>query len=80
MGSELGQEPGRDTTGREDDDGSGTLLDRGSDGGHGEGLGSLGRSGSELSELVEEGLVGNRVLGQVGGLGHDPDCDVSAVS
>ena len=58
LGSELGQEPGGDTTGREDDDGSGTLFDGSGNGRHGESLGSLGRSRSELSELIEKRLVG----------------------
>ena len=45
LGSELGQEPGGDTTGRKDDDGSSALLNGSGDGRHCESLGSLGRSG-----------------------------------
>jgi len=74
LGSELGQEPGRDTTGRKDNDGSSALFDGSSNGRHGEGLGSLGGSGSELSELVKDGWVGEGVLGEVGSLGHYLDC------
>jgi len=55
------------------------LFDGSCDGRHGEGLGSLGRSSSELSELIKEGLVGDRVFGQVGSLGHYLDYVVSAV-
>ena len=71
--SVLGDESGRVTGSGEDDDGSGVLLDSSSDGREGESLGSLGGSGSERSELVEEGLVGNGRLGDVRGLGHHPD-------
>jgi hypothetical protein len=80
LGSELGQEPGRDTTGRKNNDGSSALFDGSSNGRHGEGLGSLGRSGGELSELVKDGWVGESVLGEVSSLGHYLDCKVSFVS
>jgi hypothetical protein len=79
LGSELGQEPGRDTTGRKDNDGSSALFDGSGNGRHGEGLGSLGRSGGELSELVKDGWVGESVLGEVSSLGHYLDCKVSFV-
>lgn len=71
--SVLGDKTGRVTRGREDDDGTGVLLDSGSDGGESESLGSLGRSRSERTELVEQGLVGNGRLGNVRGLGHHLD-------
>jgi len=79
LGSELGQEPGRDTTGRKNDDGSSALFNGGSNGRHGESLGSLGGSGGELSELIKDGWVGESVLGEVGSLGHYLDCKVSFV-
>lgn len=71
--SVLGEESGRDTAGREDNDSSGILLNGGGDSGEGKSLGGLGRSGSKLSELVKEGLVGNGVLGGVSSLGHHLD-------
>ena len=71
--SVLGDETGRVTRGREDNDGTCVLLNSSSDGGEGKGLGSLGRSGSERSKLVEERLVSDGGLGNVRGLGHHPD-------
>lgn len=73
LGSELGQESGRDTTGRQDDDGTCALFDGSGNSSHGQSLGSLGRSGGKLSELVKEGLVGERLFGEECSLGHHLD-------
>jgi hypothetical protein len=64
-GSELGQETGGDTTGGENDDGTGILLDRSGNSRHGQSLGSLRGSLGEQSELVKEGWVGESGLGEV---------------
>ena len=73
LGAVLGDEAGRDTRGREDDDGTGVLLNRGGDGRESEGLRGLGRAGSELAELVEETVIRDSRLGEVGGLSHHLD-------
>lgn len=73
LGPVLGDKSGRDTTGGEDDDGTSVLLVRGSDSGQSEGLSGLGGSGGELSELVEQWLVSDSRLGEVGSLGHHFD-------
>ncbi len=58
-----------DSRGGEDNDGTGILLDGGSDSGHGQvSAVSVGRGG-ELSELVEETGVGDSRLGEECGLG-----------
>lgn len=71
--SVLGDETSGDTTGREDNDGSSVLLDSSRDCCHGEGLGGLGRSRSEGTELLKERLVSSGGLGEEGSLGHHLD-------
>lgn len=72
-GLELGDEAGSVSRGRHDDDGTGVLLDRGSDGGHGNGLGSGGGADRHRAELVEEGRVADGGFGEEAGLGHHLD-------
>jgi len=72
-GSVLGDEAGGLTTGGEDEDGTGVLLERGGDGGHGAGLGGRDGDGGESTELIEGVDVGDGDLGEQAGLVHDGD-------
>jgi hypothetical protein len=71
--SVLGAESGSGSAGGQNDDGTSILLDGSRNGSQGQGLGGVGRSRSQLPELVEEGRVADRRLGEVSGLGHHAD-------
>ena len=73
LGSVLRAESGGGSAGRQDDDGTSILLDRGRDSGQSQGLGGVGRSGGQLSQLVEERRVADGRLGEERGLGHHAD-------
>ncbi|KAI3479451.1 hypothetical protein L1887_58469 [Cichorium endivia] len=61
------------TAGRHEQDGTSVLLERGGDGGHGDGLVGVGGDGGERAHLVEEGHVRDALLGEVCSLGHHLD-------
>lgn len=70
-GSVLGDEAGGLTTGGEDEDGTGVLLERGGDSGHGARLGGRNGDGSESAELIEGVDVGDGDFGEQASLVHD---------